>query len=177
MKTLATLIMVPVLLSCSSINAQNALEEAAVKNVIRQETNAVIKANYSQWYNTWMHDSACYILRSGKDNYQNLSGWYNINRAYASYMQNPSFNSVLYIEHPDQSDYRFRINGNVSIVTFKEGKDILKVCALEKDNGTWKITGIQIVDVPSYNEGKASDYLRPGGDPGEFDTTNIKIPK
>jgi hypothetical protein len=159
-----------------SVKAQKNAEETAIKDVIEQETNAVIIADYSKWLNAWSHDSLCYVVRSGNEYCNTLNGWDNIDKAYKDYMQNTAFNSAVFSEDARRYDYQFRINGTVSIVSFKEGDGILEVFVLQKNNSAWKIAGITTIDLPSYKHISPVEIFRPD-DPGEFDTSNYRYYK
>ena len=133
-------------------NAQKS-EEEAIKKTLKQETTSYFKANYADWANTWAHDSADYILRTGTNNFQELQGWNAIAKEYAQDIKNmtPLDDSDM-ATYLDKYDFHFYINGDLATVSFKEGKKNPNTGTrtMLKQNGSWKILNYVLVNGGSY---------------------------
>ncbi|HET7119462.1 MAG TPA: hypothetical protein VFI29_23400 [Hanamia sp.] len=136
----------------SKTNAQNK-EEEAIKKTLNQETTSFFKANYADWANTWAHDSADYILRTGTNNFQELQGWNAISKEYAQNIKNMTpMNDAAMATYLNKYDYHFYIKGNLATVSFKEGNKNpnTETRTLVKQNGAWKILNYVLINGGSY---------------------------
>ena len=142
-------------------HAQKNPEEASVKKVIEEETRDYYEGNYSKWADTWAHDSICYVISSSPSAYYADMGWSKISNDYKAYMKNmPPIDEAEYAKNARKYDYNFDIHGGAAVVTFEEGKGVLETRTLEKDNGSWKITGLASVEVPAYKAKDAFNTIK-----------------
>ncbi|HET7119459.1 MAG TPA: hypothetical protein VFI29_23385 [Hanamia sp.] len=154
MKHLLSLTMFSLLLFATSIktNAQKT-EEVAIKQTLQQETNSYFHNDYEGWANTWVHDSVCYVVRTGISGQSELMGWNAISNDYKQSIENLRvMDNASIAPFLNKKDFHFYINGNMATVSFKQG-DILpnfETCTLIKQNGAWKILNFTHIDNSSY---------------------------
>lgn len=134
-------------------NAQKK-DEDAIKKVLQEETTNYFHKNYDGWANTWAHDSADYILRTGANNFQELRGWNVISKEYQQDIKNMTpLDDADIATYLNKYDFQFYINGNLATVRFKEGNknpDNTETRTLVKQNGAWKILNYVLIDGGSY---------------------------
>ena len=99
-------------------------EEDAIKKVIQQETSTYFKKNYDGWTQTWVHDSAACIMRTGTTYNSQVMGWNAIAAEYKEAMSNmTAYSDADMAPFLNKTDFNIYINGNMASVTFKEGNE------------------------------------------------------
>lgn len=132
--------------STPSINLET--EKAAILNTINEETKAAFNRDYEGWKSKWVHEN--YVTKTYM-NFPDSSmsetlGWEEINHFVKTYIE----------EHPEPEpiptlveDIEVRIYSNGAWVSFEQqdAERGLKreTRLMEKENGVWKIAGMQTV--------------------------------
>lgn len=164
MKRLRSMAMVAALLliTTSQVSAQKS-DEAAIKKVLQQETSSYFHKNYDAWTQTWMHDSADYVLRAGPNGYNKVEGWNAIAAQYKDDINNLHVRTDKEIEpFLNKQDYHIYVNGNMATVSFKEGSENPNVESrtMIKENGTWKILNFTMLNNKAYALKQAMGNMR-----------------
>lgn len=149
MKVLKQLTVLTILLltACSAAFAQKQ-DEAAIKNVLNQETKTFFNKDYDGWAKTWVHDTAASMLRVNQTATIQLIGWNAISAQYKEVIQGLRPRTEAEIAtFLNKTDFHIYINGNMATVSFKEGdKDPnTELRTMMKQNGTWKILNYTII--------------------------------
>jgi len=138
-------------------------EEEAIKKVIQQETISYFHKNYDDWANTWAHDTAAYIVRASTNGHNELMGWNAIAASYKQDINNmPVLEQSLIEPYLNKTDFHIYINGNTATATFKEGTDnpSFETRSLVKQNGSWKILSMTLINNSSYALMQTINMLR-----------------
>ena len=140
------------LLSFTSIFAQNkTAEQDAIRKVIELETQYYFEGNYDKWANTWAHETTDYMIFTSPTGNGETIGWNNISANYKPGMSHgPIISAAEVAKRYKKYDYKYKINGNLANVIFREGKGNFITKTLEKQNGEWKITGMTLVYSTDY---------------------------
>jgi len=134
-------------------NAQKS-EEEAIKKTLQQESNSYFNKDYDGWANNWTHDSANYVINTGASAQSQLMGWDAISTEYKHSMENSSVTDDASIAPSlNKRDFHFYINGNVAIVSFKQGGLLPNIgtSTLIKQNGAWKIFNFTLINNGLYD--------------------------
>jgi len=138
-------------------------EEEAIKKIIQQETISYFHKNYDGWANTWAHDSAAFIVRAAAGSHSELMGWNAIAAAYKQDITNmPALDESIIEPFLNKTDYHIYINGNNATATFKEGttSPSFETRSLVKQNGSWKILNMTLINNSSYTLLQTASMLR-----------------
>lgn len=148
MKTLLTIAVCFLFSVFTKTNAQKA-DEDAIKKVIQQETNSFFHKDYDKWADTWLKDSAAFVMRAGPSGQSKIMGWNAINNEYKQSIANlPVYDEAAIAPYLNKTDFNIYINGNMASVSFKEGDKMPspESRTLLKQNGAWKILNMTIID-------------------------------
>lgn len=148
MKTLLTIAVCFLFSAFTKTNAQKA-DEDAIKKVIQQETNSFFHKDYDKWADTWLKDSAAFVMRAGPSGQSKTMGWNAINNEYKQSIANlPVYDEAAVAPYLNKTDFNIYINGNMASVSFKEGDKMPspESRTLVKQNGAWKILNMTIID-------------------------------
>lgn len=128
-------------------------EEAAIKKVLQDETSMFFHKNYDGWEKTWVHDTAASVLHANANSYSQILGW---NAIATEYKQDIAGLKVRTEDEIapflNKTDYHIYINGNMAIVSFKEGNKNpnTEMRTLVKQNGAWKILNLTMINNATY---------------------------
>jgi hypothetical protein len=152
---LSSTILLVLLISASVTTSAQKTQEEAIKKTLQQETSSYFHKNYDAWADTWVHDSADYIVRAGTSEQSELMGWNAISNEYKQSIKNLSvMDDATIAPFLNKKDFHFYINGNVATVTFNEGQGDkspnFETRTLVKQNGAWKILNFTLIDKSSY---------------------------
>ncbi|MCP3932756.1 MAG: hypothetical protein GY705_27100, partial [Bacteroidetes bacterium] len=125
-------------------------DEAAIKEVIENESKFFWGRDYKGWKSTWVHDKHIVWTRGTRDGVRQIKGWKAWNKEVKS----------LWKAVPDSQpfnmrrwNYHFRIFGNGAWVTFDQdanGSFSEDMRVLEKTKKGWKI--VMVVAIYDANE-------------------------
>jgi hypothetical protein len=136
----------------------NANEEAKIKAVAEEETNAFIANNFNRFAATYVQDETCTRISASKSGYEFHTGWKEIGSMFKNYLDTASKRSdVKYVK----TDYRIKIYGASAWETNNElvynnnnemvGK-LLVTRFLEKVKNEWKMVYISVINTSSFDE-------------------------
>ena len=160
MKKSLSILFVIALFTCPSLKGQtdNTKEEAAIKAVAEEETNAFIANNFNRFAATYVQDETCTRMTASKSGYEFHVGWKEISPMVKSYFDTATKRSdVKYVK----TDYRIKIYGasawetNKELVYNNKNEIIAKLLVtrfLEKVKNEWKMVYISVINTSSYEE-------------------------
>ncbi len=149
MRKLLTITLYLLFSALTKTNAQKP-EEDAIKKVIQQETSSYFHKDYDKWADAWAKDSADFVFRAGPSGQSTLIGWNAISAAYKTDIGNmtSAMDDADMATYMNKTNFNIYINGNMAVATFKEGNKMpaTESRTLVKQNGTWKILNMTLVD-------------------------------
>lgn len=178
MKKTLSLTMLAVLLFAGLNTMAQKAEEDAIKKVIQQETTSFFHKDFDAWSNTWAHDTAACMMRSGTSDHYALTGW---NAIAADYKQSMASLTAMsdedFAPYANKTDYQVFINGNMAAVTFKEGdKDpSFETRTMVKQNGSWKILNMTILENSTYLLSEAFANMKALAGKWEYDDKSFVV--
>jgi len=102
-------------------------------------------------------------------------GWDKVSESYKTDMKNmkpiDEDNFALYYK---KYDYNYKIDGNVAVVSFKEGRGNEGTRVMEKQNGSWKIKNLMSLSSPAYNMTNTYNTLKSFSGRWEIDASSYK---
>jgi len=153
----------PVLASSSSIKSQKngSDEQAALRKVIESETRSYFEGSYDKWAATWAHDADCLVIFTGPTGTTRYMGWDKVAEAYKAQMKDMKpIDEDNYAINYKKYDYDYKIDGNLAVVTFKEGRGTEEIRVMQKQNGGWKIKNLLVFSSPDYNINNTYNALK-----------------
>ena len=131
------------------VSAQKSrLEEAEIKKVIWQETDAYFSEDYQTWRKCWAHNESVVWTAATRDGVTQYRGWKQLSKAFLAIMKGgPKEHRIPF----KQYNFDIHLYENGAWVTFEQdmGSRSREMRVLEKVNGNWKLVAAQVV----YNVG------------------------
>ncbi|MGD0583468.1 MAG: hypothetical protein ABR974_11035 [Bacteroidales bacterium] len=139
-------------------------EQESIKAVIKGEINASCEGDYDKWTTFFVHEPYVLFLQANKNYYLDLKGWDTLSVAAKNWIRPSRKGTILF---GGNSNYVFRISGNIAWVSFTTTSTLTSDCGesklvgievrtLEKHEGSWKIAYLGSVYSSTY-EGKNTD--------------------
>lgn len=174
--TSGTMLFAFLFITFARTDAQKA-DEDAIKKVIQQETSSFFHKDYEKWADTWIKDSAAFIMRAGPSGQSKLMGWNAIANEYKQAIANLNvMDEAALAPYMTKTDYNIYINGSMASVSFKEGDKMPspESRTLVKQNGAWKILNMTIID-GSYALMDAANTMKAFVGKWEYETNSFSV--
>lgn len=121
-------------------------EEMAIKKAIEDSTKYWCQRDFERYADTWLHVPYVYKSVAAPNYHSVLHGWEALAKATQEiFKRSPG---VITSEYKN-TDYRFRINGNMAYVTYLENGDT-STRLLERHGNQWKLVGLTLVQSRAY---------------------------
>lgn len=137
-------------------------EQAAIRNVIENESKHFWARDYQSWKKLWVHSDYAIWIAASRDGVRQYDGWKawsaNVKEFFAENPEPMPYTGVV-----TKENYRFRVYGQgawVSFVQNNKGTRTLETRILEKRNGQWKIAMVEII----HNVNEEGTIEGPDGD-------------
>jgi len=160
-KYLPLFISIILLTGLSSQGKENAEQEKeAIKKVIQEQTIASSNRDLNLLTSYWVQDESAVRMFSGKNNYNMLSGWKEIDNSYKNGVKNNPEPAKIKKEY---SDFKIKVYKESAWAVFNEktydseGKLVnvqIGTRFLEKKDRKWKIVYMAFINTSSYEEAK-----------------------
>ncbi|MCB0548946.1 MAG: nuclear transport factor 2 family protein [Phaeodactylibacter sp.] len=163
-------IITALLIASSSIafgqkKASASSDEAAIKEVIEQESRTFWARDFKSWEKLWVHEPYTIWTAASNTGVRQYNGW----NAWKEQVENlfaESPEAIPYDGDVKKHNFSFRIYGNGAWVTFEQdnkGTITYETRIMEKHGGKWKIAAVQLffntnepegapVNVQGFNE-------------------------
>ena len=152
------IVFVAILLSTGvSAKEKNSVEEeAAIKQVIQESTNAYRARDFDKLASTFVKDETALKLRANKNGFAVFKGWEDISSLYKQNFEN---NPEPVIGKIEKVNYTIKVYGNSAWAIHDEIQDgadqevnkQVIVHFLEKNDGKWKIVLMSQIFASSYD--------------------------
>lgn len=150
-----TFTLVLLLLVSPAIMAQLSKDEAAIKQVIENETKYFMQRDFDGWQSTWAQTPTLYWLVVAPNMHMEHTSWEALSAMVKEdYKNNPE----PITKYPEKRDFKFQVSKNSALVTFKEGDDS-GTRVLIKDGKAWKITQMTVVKTPAFKKRSDLNWL------------------
>ncbi|MBK3515731.1 hypothetical protein [Carboxylicivirga marina] len=143
-----TITMVLLMLVAPAIMAQLSKDEAAIKEVIENETKYFMQRDFDKWQSTWAQTPTIYWSVVGPNMHMEHTSWEALS---AMVKENYKNNPEPIAKFPEKQDYKFQVGKSSALVTFKEGDDS-GTRLLIKDGNTWKIMQMTVVKAAAFKK-------------------------
>ncbi len=153
-------------------------EEAAIKKVIEDETHWFNQRNFEKWAECVAHDDMTYYSWTTPFSDENAvfeaKGWDEVSKQFKAFMAKwPAQN-----ENAEKKDYKFKVNGNMAYVTFKEGgQDVEEVRVMEKVNGQWKVLRMEALHSKAFSNFRQLHALQRMAGDWDMDMSSLELRK
>src|SRR6266487_2072350 len=177
MKKLFYFLFLSALAFSPSIKAQKSSgdDQAALRKVIENETRSYFEGNYDKWAATWSHNADCLVLFITPTGSTQLTGWDKVSESFKTDMKAmkpiDEDNFAVYYK---KYDYNYKIDGNLAVVSFKEGRGNEGTRVMEKQNGSWKIKNLMSTSSPAYNMATTYNSLKSFAGRWEINNSSYK---
>ncbi|TLX77454.1 hypothetical protein E9993_02120 [Labilibacter sediminis] len=146
MKTMKTIALLLVILMPPVLMAQLSKDEAAIKQVIENETNYFLQRDFEKWSNTWLHSPTIHWAVYSPNYHYEYSSWEELEK----YIKEEFKRNPQPIETElNKTDYKFNITKNAALVRFTEAEGS-GTRVLIKDGGKWKISQMTVTKLDEY---------------------------
>jgi hypothetical protein len=139
----------------SAKEKNNEKEEAAIKQVITEATNAWVARDYEKIANSFLQEDDCTKINVGKSGFRIQTGWEEISTTYKNGFKN---NPEPINRTQEKVNFKIKVYKDSAwsihdeIVTMgngNKGKNIITQF-LEKHNGEWKVVYMSMISGSSY---------------------------
>lgn len=141
----AGLLLVAVTLNGQSKAAAFTADEAAIKDVIENESKYFWGRDFKNWKKNWLQTDYIRWTVATKDGVRQLVGWDAWKQEVEKlFEQSPKPQPY---DHVKKSNYQFRIYGDGALVIFDQEADTKsrELRVLEKEKGKWKIVVVEAI--------------------------------
>ena len=152
------------ILTVQSSRGQNA-DEAAIKQVIRAETEAYYKADAQAWQGTWMHDATSNRAFVANNSYAAAMGWDKFGPQTVKWLTDSAKPFAMQLK---DDNYTIKTDGNLAWVEYdqlitastdsSQNSFTREFRLLVKDNNEWKINTLLTHAPESFNFSKPEAF-------------------
>jgi hypothetical protein len=134
------------LLPLSSYALDVGAEEAMIREVIEDETDAWIVRDYDKWAKTWLHEPYVYRETIWPEGFNYTEGWEDLSTQMKNtFKEDPNPLTSKWVK----TDFKYNIIGEVAFVSFLENGE-MSTRVLEKRDGNWKIMRLSLIYSRDY---------------------------